>query len=666
MPATSKVTGVWHWEEPLGDWQELTTLAGAVFSPGRGYNLAQNPEASNDGLFSFRGTPVTDVAVTATSPYADVVLATATREAYDTRLRAPGRTAPANWGAGGWNLLGNPYNAALLIADPLEGTDDLTWGDEFLEANLNAFDPSYVAVYLYDGTADAYYYIGHNTGGWDEPAEGAATGAVPPGQGFFILAMNNSSVFTFTPEMQVHACTLPLKAAESPARCSSLTATQQKSRSHPRNSTQTTAFSLSQASRKPRADSIAQSTGQDYQHTLPHRTTGSPASGALPQTPTPASIALPVKAIQSPAWPGIRLFVRSGSREASTLVVFHEGMTEGLDPGFDIGLMSGGQDPEIFTTLVEDNGTWFARQALPFEVGGIEDLSHTGGGSPSTLVIPVGVNSISGGPMTFSAQIRLVKNTPSQGNDTSMGSKSLGYTSIGMVSPGSSSFDTSTGTFFLEDREANVFTDLKTGNYNVDLPPHTQGTGRFFLHYSPNGQSPGELFPLTAVSYGLSSLPKPTTPSLRIVPHGNELLIFGELDSPARYEIIDLSGRIIASGTINSFSNSSQSSVSRAIDSGTLTSGTIAFGSKTKMSNSTGIPGTAPISSGTNKSGVITTKFFTAEDISLLPIHPENPSLLLSQGNPSHLQLPHHHCGILLVRISNQRTHIVCKFTINH
>lgn len=517
MPATSKVTGVWLWEEPLGDWQELTTLPGAVFSPGRGYNLSQASGAANDGLFSFRGDPVAAVSVPATSPYGDVVLPTATREVYDQRLRAPGRTASANWGAGGWNLLGNPYNAALRIADPLEGTEDLTWGDEFLEANREAFDPNYVAVYLYDGTADAYQYIGHNTGGWDEPAEGAAMGAIPPGQGFFILAMNNTSVFSFTPEMQLHAPALPLKSA------------------------------------------------------------------------------------QTPSWPGLRLTARIAGAESSTLVVFNEAMTAGLDPGYDIGLMSDGHDPGIFTTLVKDNGNWFARQALPFETGDPEGLSFESGsrqahlkngGTPDNPVIPVGINSHNGGVVTFLAEIRLP----------------------------------ATGTFFLEDRKAGVFTDLKIGDYRVDLPPQTQGTGRFFLHYSANGQSPGEIPTLTLFSYELPALPWPTAPPLRIVARGNELLILGELDSPARYEIIDLSGRIIASGTIatwssDSFPNSSQSSVSRAINSGRIS----------------------------YKSIVSTT--------------PSPPTIL--PDYPIRLLLPRHHKGLFLVRITSQETNIVYKFLNN-
>jgi hypothetical protein len=154
-----------------------------------------------------------------------------------------------------------------------------------------------------------------------------------------------------------------------------------------------------------------------------------------------------------------------------------------------------------------------------------------------------------------------------------------------------------------------VFTDLKTGDYRVDLPPQTQGTGRFFLHYSANGQSAGEIPTLTGFSYKLPARPWPTAPPFRIVARGNELLILGELDSPARYEIIDLSGKIIDSGTINSSLNSSQSSFSNTFDSEAISQVTIV--------------------------------------------------------NSLHLPFPHHHRGLYMVRITSPKTNIVYKFLNN-
>ena len=43
------------------------------------------------------------------------------------------------------------------------------------------------------------------------------------------------------------------------------------------------------------------------------------------------------------AWPGLQLKAKYGDREASTLIVYNEDMTAGLDPGYDIGLLSSGR-----------------------------------------------------------------------------------------------------------------------------------------------------------------------------------------------------------------------------------------------------------------------------------------------------------------------------------
>ena len=660
MPAASKVTGVWHWEEPQGDWQELTASPGAVFTPGRGYNLAQNPGLFNDGLFSFRGWPVSGVTVAATSPYADMVGPTATRDDYDHRLRAPGRTAYENWGGGGWNLLGNPFNAALLIADPLEGSDDLIFGDEFLEVNGGAFDPNYQAVYVYDGETDTYRFIGHNTGGWDEPLAGAAMGAVPPGQGFFILAMNNTSVFHFTPEMQVHAFNLPLKSAEAPA-----------------------SIDLSQASKPPPYTLHAKASHKSaWIH--PGK-----SSESAPNTSPP-------NAGQSPAWPGIRLFVRSGSHEASTLVVFNDAMTEGLDPGFDIGLMSSGHDPEIFTSLVEDNGNWFARQALPLafveggnqvhydEMGcdealwgkglGDQNLSHGSGVSPAISVIPVGVNSRKGGSLTFTAEIRLPGPVPCQettGNSSESGkfgarsvcpvSSVKSYSGFGASEPiGISSVESGIGTFFLEDRALGIFTDLQKDAYTAVLPANTSGTSRFFLHFSLNGLPPGELPTLTADNNRVLAHYALPTPELRIVAKGNELLLFGDVDTPACYEIIDLSGRILDSGPINSFTITPVPSAS-----GEFNSKTMAKMSSPKMLVAIKTyPFVNDISS-INRTRDIPMNPPAVENNTSSPYTKGDSLLPRSQMNPLHLPLPRQQHGLLMVRISTRKSNIVYKFLNN-
>ena len=63
-------------------------------------------------------------------------------------------------------------------------------------------------------------------------------------------------------------------------------------------------------------------------------------------------------------------------------------MTVGLDPGYDIGLMSYGPGAGIYTALVEDNGINFTRQALPVN-GSVKNI------------IPVGIDFEKGGKVTF-------------------------------------------------------------------------------------------------------------------------------------------------------------------------------------------------------------------------------------------------------------------------
>ena len=79
----------------------------------------------------------------------------------------------------------------------------------------------------------------------------------------------------------------------------------------------------------------------------------------------PARLTKSAKA-EEDSWPGLQLKVKYGDKENSTLVVYSENMTAGLDPGYDVGQLSTGPDVEIYTALVEkDNRVNFARQALP-------------------------------------------------------------------------------------------------------------------------------------------------------------------------------------------------------------------------------------------------------------------------------------------------------------
>ncbi len=108
MPVASKMTGVWALGgAPLVTGRKDGLSRCGFYSRKRCYNLAQNPGLFNDGLFSPRAGRWR-VTVAATSPYADMVGPTATRDDYDHRLRAPGRTAYENWGGGGGTSWGIP------------------------------------------------------------------------------------------------------------------------------------------------------------------------------------------------------------------------------------------------------------------------------------------------------------------------------------------------------------------------------------------------------------------------------------------------------------------------------------------------------------------------------------------------------------------------------
>ena len=84
-------------------------------------------------------------------------------------------------------------------------------------------------------------------------------------------------------------------------------------------------------------------------------------------------------------WPGIKLKVKYGDKENSTLVVYNENMTVGLDAGYDVGQLSASPDVEIYSVLIEkDNGVNFARQALP-----LTDCDKN--------IVPIGIDSGNGG-----------------------------------------------------------------------------------------------------------------------------------------------------------------------------------------------------------------------------------------------------------------------------
>ena len=193
------------------------------------------------------------------------------------------------------------------------------------------------------------------------------------------------------------------------------------------------------------------------------------------------------------AWPGLQLKLKYGEKETSTLIVYNDKMTAGLDPGYDIGLFSSGSDVEVYTTLAaKDNSVNFTRQALP-----LKDCDNN--------VIPVGIDSENGGEVTFSAFTIPLDNY----------------------------------TFFLEDRQAGIFTNLNTDKYTVTLPAKTYGTGRFFIIASAN--APAAIKPTIEDHDGVG-----------IWTSDDKVIIKGDVSEKARCEIYNVNGKKIVESRLNS------------------------------------------------------------------------------------------------------------------
>ena len=211
---STNIDAVRVWDEVGAVWSPVSS---GDFVSGKGYNVYQTD--ISDGSFTFTGAIVNSATILATSPYAesyqDRLIDYPTDPYGNTNHELPGMWALprswTNWGGGGWNLLGNPFTSALKITDA-----DVDSENDFLNVNEISFDPSYVAVYVYDGPGSRYYYKGRTTG-FVEPTIGeipeyAVFGynEVQAGQGFMVMANNNGAQFSFTPAMQTHSVSVPM------------------------------------------------------------------------------------------------------------------------------------------------------------------------------------------------------------------------------------------------------------------------------------------------------------------------------------------------------------------------------------------------------------------------------------------------------------------------
>jgi M6 family metalloprotease-like protein len=201
------------------------------------------------------------------------------------------------------------------------------------------------------------------------------------------------------------------------------------------------------------------------------------------------------------SWPGFELTATNTQTKASTMVVFNNSMSAGLDPTYDAGLLRGTSGLNLYTHLVDDNGIDFAIQCLPETY--------------SSLVIPLGMDSKTGGEITFSAET--------------------------VELPAACSV-------ILEDKLAKTFTSLANGaTYKTTVSAGTTAVGRFYIHTNNSTTGTSEL--LSGAF------------SLKAYPANGQIWIVGEVASGAKASLVDVNGRNL--GTFN-LQEGSRNSVSSA------------------------------------------------------------------------------------------------------
>ncbi len=138
-------------------WNETNISTAGNFSTGKGYQILR----TSNGLVSFTGTTPT------TTVTQNISVGT----------------------ANAWNLIGNPFPAAIAANTPAQETNN------FITVNSASLNASHVALYLWNPATSTYTVINH--------ASDATH--IAPGQGFFVKAISGGGTVDFTPAMRTHA-----------------------------------------------------------------------------------------------------------------------------------------------------------------------------------------------------------------------------------------------------------------------------------------------------------------------------------------------------------------------------------------------------------------------------------------------------------------------------
>ncbi|WP_033958360.1 zinc-dependent metalloprotease [Psychroserpens jangbogonensis] len=206
-----------------------------------------------------------------------------------------------------------------------------------------------------------------------------------------------------------------------------------------------------------------------------------------------------------------KLILTSPSNNANTSIYFIDGMTRGLDDGYDAGSYQGvSEEFSVFTILLEDNeGLDIAIQSLPYS-----DFND--------VVIPLGVKAVVEGQLTIGLDPN--SSLPSNVN------------------------------VYLEDTQENTLTLLNTSDYIFTPTNDLIGIGRFFLRYSSETLS-------LNTDNNLNDLIIYTNESHK------DIIIKGILTAATKTDLYDIQGRLVLS------KNLEQSSITNTIDVSSISSG---------------------------------------------------------------------------------------------
>lgn len=196
-------------------------------------------------------------------------------------------------------------------------------------------------------------------------------------------------------------------------------------------------------------------------------------------------------------WPSIELKAATKNISRTTFISLNSEMTPGLDPSYDAAVLKSGGGLELYTRLVEDNGSDYAIQCLP-------DVGF------DKMAIPVSLDLTIGGEVTFSAK-----------------SANLPANCVPV----------------LEDRLTGVSTPFNTvgASYKVTLPSNTTGIKRFYLHLNDTKTASTVAATVAPTSY----IEKQALVRIKVYPIGREIHIQGVIDDQNVATLYDINGRSI-------------------------------------------------------------------------------------------------------------------------